>query len=52
MKGPVKGERERELSIKERGAEIERESWLLAEESPGPKTLFSRSLEEREKSRI
>lgn len=47
-----RGARESEFPIKERGSEIERESWLLAEERPGPKKLFSRSLEEREWSLI
>ena len=52
IKGDEIGEMERELFIKKRGAEMERESWLLAEERPGPKKVFSRSLEERERSRI
>ena len=40
--------RERELSTKERGAEIESEICVLEEESPGPKNELLRSLEERE----
>ena len=52
MKGDEIGDRESLFPAKERGAEIERESWLLAEERPGPKKVLLRSLEERELSLI